>query len=303
MTSTSDSEAAAPHSLTPRFDPPLPSAFDHEGAKPDCYAEHAKLVPAVQDFMPPTSVVELARATPPLSDRANVYRIGPDTIVKVHEYYPCAEAFNLSMIRAMTTIPVPELRQVVKHKNDTYLVMEYLRGRTLARCWSALRSSERLRIAETLRGYIAQLRTLRRAVPGALDGSACNGPFFPPDGAGPFASYAEFVDWFNHKGDVAKSTGKAPSDLGTFDDASPLVFTHQDLSMRNILLANDGTVYLIDWEWSGFYPEWMEYACMARNQDTPQTWKDLIPFITGPHQDTFELLCNVSWTIVVGRDM
>ncbi|GBE81759.1 hypothetical protein SCP_0401320 [Sparassis crispa] len=294
---------ATPSSLMPYFDPPLPCSFDHEGSKPECYAEHARVIPAVTNFMPPSSVVELTETTPPLFDPISVHRISSDTIVKVEHYHHYVEALNLSMIRAMTTIPVPEVRQIVQHKTFTYLVMEYIEGRTLDQCWSELSHIQRLRVAQTLRGYIDQLRTLTRAVPGTLDGSACVGPFFSAIDAEPFASYDELVDWYNHKVDVVKKMRKAPPDIGTFDDSAPLVFTHQDLNMRNIILANDGTLYVIDWGWSGFYPEWMEYACMARYDDAPQSWKDLIPFITGPHEDMFNLLCDIGWALEVGYMM
>ncbi|KAH9971786.1 hypothetical protein BJV77DRAFT_958133, partial [Russula vinacea] len=37
-----------------------------------------------------------------------------------------------------------------------------------------------------------------------------------------------------------------------FDDSRPLVFTHGDLSMRNIIFGTDGRIWLVDWALSGF---------------------------------------------------
>ncbi|KAG1741334.1 kinase-like domain-containing protein [Suillus lakei] len=190
-----------------------------------------------------------------------VHKIAPDTVAKVHLYTHEAitEALNLSMLRSMTTIPVPEVRQVVVNaSSNTYIVMEYIDGETLASCWDRLSLLSKLRIAWTLRGYIGQLRRLRRSVPGTLDGVACTGPIFTDYGAGPFTSYDEMTTWLNHKLDVAQQMKRAPLDAPRFDNSWPLVFTHQDLCPRNIMLARDGKVYMVDWEGSGFYPSWFE---------------------------------------------
>ncbi|KAG5651796.1 hypothetical protein H0H81_007382 [Sphagnurus paluster] len=45
----------------------------------------------------------------------------------------------------------------------------------------------------------------------------------------------------------------APPGCRFIDDA-PLVFTHNDLNPRNIILGDDGRLWMIDFEESGFYP-------------------------------------------------
>ncbi|KAI0783771.1 hypothetical protein C8Q75DRAFT_833485 [Abortiporus biennis] len=64
---------------------------------------------------------------------------------------------------------------------------------------------------------------------------------------------------YNHKLDVGKRFCKTNPDTPPFDESYPLVFTHNDISMRNVILGDDGKVYLVDWAFSGFYPAWMEY--------------------------------------------
>lgn len=108
----------------------------------------------------------------------------------------------------------------------------------------------------TLRGYRSQLRKLRRLTPGPVDGSPCVGTLFTENTTGPFSTYSEMTAWFNHKLDVSQRFNKAPPDAPRFDNSWPLVFTHNDLNMRNVLLAPDGKLYMIDWAWSGFYPEY-----------------------------------------------
>jgi phosphotransferase family enzyme len=77
----------------------------------------------------------------------------------------------------------------------------------------------------------------------------------------------------------------APPDTEPFDDSRPLVFTHADLSMRNIIFGRDGRIWLVDWDWSGFFPPWFEYVSMvyaAENDKAPGSWNYLIPFIADP---------------------
>jgi thiamine kinase-like enzyme len=68
------------------------------------------------------------------------------------------------------------------------------------------------------------------------------------------------------------------------DDSQPLVLTHMDLTMRNIVVGSDRKVWLVDWEWSGFYPPWFEYIAMisaAVNDNGPTSWRECIPEVAG----------------------
>lgn len=239
-----------------------------------------------------------------------VHRIAPDTIAKVHldAHEAITEAINLSMLRGMTTIPVPQVRQVVVNaSSNTYIIMEYVDGETLASCWHRLSLLSKLRIAWTLRGYVGQLRRLRRSVPGTLDGAACTGLLFTDYGAGPFTSYDEMTAWFNHKLDVSQRMKHAPPDAPRFDNSWPLVFTHQDLCPRNIMLARDGKVYMVDWEGSGFYPSWFEYVGMRSDVHfKSRLWDILIPWISHSvctRKRIDEYWRNIVWAVKVGVAM
>ena len=45
--------------------------------------------------------------------------------------------------------------------------------------------------------------------------------------------------------------------LEPFDNSAPLVLTHGDRNLRNIM-GDDDRLWLVDWGWSGFYPPWFE---------------------------------------------
>lgn len=43
-----------------------------------------------------------------------------------------------------------------------------------------------------------------------------------------------------------------------------IVFTHADITARNIIIRNGCIVALLDWEFAGWYPEYWKYAFALR---------------------------------------
>ena len=90
--------------------------------------------------------------------------------------------------------------------------------------------------------------------------------------------------------DAKKVPQDDPSRNDLFDDSEPLVLTHQDLNLRNVILSDDGRLWIIDWAWAEYYPPWFEYVAMnVQNEDerisgtSDPVWKATVPFICGPH--------------------
>lgn len=290
----------------------LPSIFDVDGKKQQCYSLHTTTNVEPSRFSP-EEISTLVRLVSSDLSEIMVYKIAADTIVKAHVSADEAitEALNLSMIRTMTTIPVPEVREVVVNAGTAvnYLVMKYLDGRTLDSCWNSITLFSKLRIAWTLRSYVAQLRRLRRTIPGTINGTVCTGLLFTDFGAGPFESYDDLTAWFNHKLDVSQRMKKAPLDAPRFDNSWPVVFTHQDLCPRNILLGHDGKLYVLDWHRSGFYPAWFEYAGMVFDQHFKSPlWNLLVPWISHTifirtRNRIAEYMRNIAWALTIGALM
>lgn len=91
--------------------------------------------------------------------------------------------------------------------------------------------------------------------------------------AGPFASQEELAAWLAHKCDVNRRMRHVPPPNVSFDFSLPLVLTHLDLHPQNIILDTNHRLWIIDWEFSGFYPQWFEYAVMRRGWDILGPWK------------------------------
>lgn len=72
-----------------------------------------------------------------------------------------------------------------------------------------------------------------------------------------------------------------------------MVLTHNDLSMRNIIVGRGGKLWLVDWGWAGFYPPYFEHIAMmstAENDNAPQDWWEYIPLVTGEWVKEREML-------------
>lgn len=87
-----------------------------------------------------------------------------------------------------------------------------------------------------------------------------------------------------------------------FDDSVPLVLTHGDISLYNVRLGYDGTVWLLDWGHSGVYPKWFEYAAIMtyddRTRRTPHSWLWFAPFIAGWYKSQNYFMQRISLALM-----
>lgn len=222
------------------------------------------------------------------------YRITPTLIAK---YFSRSEAANMEYVRKQTKIPVPQPRY--PHLKE-YMVMDFVEGRTLLECWEDLSAFMKFRIACTLRTYLMQLRRLTRDIPGTVDGGIVSGMLFENEPYGPFDSPDRFrawcemiacTGWGRYVRSLKMQNPDHPGVLPpTIDDNwLPYVFAHHDLHLGNIILADDGTLWLIDWSYSGFFPRCMESVVLGFYSDAPMSWNRYRRFIAGvfPSYDKF----------------
>jgi thiamine kinase-like enzyme len=117
------------------------------------------------------------------------------------------------------------------------------------------------------------------------------------DSKGPFPTTAALAEHFHEElRRVEDFRGRKSLDGSIF---ARLVFTHNDLNMRNILLDDEGRLWLVDWGWSGFFPTGFEYLAMrfaAQKDQEPQDWQTSVKFIAEP---SFEM---ERWLVEIGYD-
>ncbi|EJU00491.1 hypothetical protein DACRYDRAFT_108558 [Dacryopinax primogenitus] len=199
----------------------------------------------------------------------NVSRMSESVAVKCMDWRDRQfEPYTMRLISTQTSIPTPRVHECLIRDRTMFFVMDYIDGEDFYTLWPNLSLFGKCRIMWTIRRYIRELRTWKPPVPdipGPVDATEkpvrCIGTEFGEGPAGPFNSYADLYDWFEHKRalavDMAKNWFHYELDekkLPHFDSSMPLVFTHGDISMHNIRISRDGTVWLLDWGSSGMYP-------------------------------------------------
>ncbi|KAF8626002.1 hypothetical protein AX17_006725 [Amanita inopinata Kibby_2008] len=247
----------------------------------------------------------------------NTRRITSDLVLRTVPQQESYEAFIMKYVAENTTIPIPRIHRILVDPDKTHIFMEYIEGTDLASAWPKMNIWRKFRVAWTIRRYVKQLRGLKLPepdVPGPFDDSGrplrCKGHFFTNDGAGPFASRRDMWAWFERKQRVA-TYFQARHDLkcsrASFVDSEPFVLVHGDISLRNIRIGTDGTVWLLNWTSAGIYPKSFEYcSIMAGGQtlDTPRSWLRLASLMAPaqPAKNQWQFLCSIKLALVFRYD-
>lgn len=222
---------------------------------------------------------------------------------------PSPEYLAMQLVADESSIPIPAVRRCIRRRYQEplpeelkevyqsdyavwyrhFLAMQYIEARPLSLCWPLLSWWNRFRVIWTLRQYISQLRRIESPFsnrPGPIGHSTARVPLGQIWRETPLSfetpeALAENFTWTI----PLKDKYGNPVPIIPFPDPSPLVLTHADLHLSNILLDNSGRLWLIDWGHSGYYPVWFEYltaVTIAYSTKAPDSWRLLLPLITGP---------------------
>jgi len=212
--------------------------------------------------------------------QAGVCRFGPRSVLKFTPWTRTTEAANIEYIAKNTTIPVPRVHDVFVIDQQTYIIMDYIKGFEFS--LKALSAEQQEAIFEELKGYIAQMRALKPPRPGRVE---C------PDGSGlfdyrlghsrplpPFESIERFHSQLGHDFILGSDRHREawPRFRAMGNRQYCTKFTHSDIAPRNVLVKNGRIAAIVDWENAGWYPEYWEYTCWdASNFWSPPRWQEL----------------------------
>ena len=208
-----------------------------------------------------------------------VYKVDSKTIVKTGSSVRKSEAEIMRFIRNRTSIPVPEVLNsyMDEKRGKECIVMEFIPGDNLDKAWEGYTDIEIESVVSQLRGYMEQLRSIKGTFIGSVDGAPCNDQYFDekPNGYRPFINEEEF-----NRGIVSALKEAVPEDWSGFTcdiwaevmTGHEIVMTHNDFDPRNILVRGSEVVALLDWELSGYYPEYWEYCKALRRPTWHSGW-------------------------------
>ncbi|KAG6040780.1 hypothetical protein E4U41_007049 [Claviceps citrina] len=179
---------------------------------------------------------------------------------------PCnpTEVEAMQYVASHTTIPIPKLYAVHQDNGRIYIEMSYIKGTTLDDAWWGLSTDQKNTIYGEVKQYISILRELPPPVDDIVSSAFQNPAYDVRLGFqffGPMSHY-EFHSALRghlHVDDVAPHLGEATAQVH-FKNRYRTCFTHADLAARNIMVKDGHVAAIIDWAFSGWYPEYWEFT-------------------------------------------
>ncbi|KAF3903901.1 hypothetical protein ABW20_dc0110080 [Dactylellina cionopaga] len=247
----------------------------------------------------PTTPEELEKLEPFFHrGGVRITKISPTVAVKYGSGVAVKEATTMDFIAEHTSIPVPKVHAVYTFgpfdrpefdavdEYDTYIFMDYINGETLEKEWENQDSQNKSSIMADIKRCLEELRSLQG---GAYVGSLENGPVmdqildYQPN-KGPFASVKEFHDTVIDAYCKIRKGHVRPYITGMMNTREyGIVFTHADLRPANIMIQDGHVVAIVDWEMSGWYPEWWEFAKAFFLWRFPNDWGTYLLEIMKPY--------------------
>lgn len=153
--------------------------------------------------------------------------------------------------------------------------MDFVDGECLEDVWPSLDGKQKQSIAEQLRDIVTTMRQRRHCLDtiGSLGGPARDVRRFSVHDGGVIYNEAEFNDFVL---DFVPNTPSIVRDALTplMGVNSQILFTHGDLSPRNIIVKGDRIQALLDWACAGWYPEYWEYVKFVDRPTACDDWKE-----------------------------
>lgn len=211
-----------------------------------------------------------------------VFRCAPGIVVKATR---CLDDYTeytaLQYLRQhKPTIPAPRPLGFVKIGSISLIFMTHMPSKTLETVWHELDYNQKVSISDQLNAILEDLRSLPHATGflGGVAGEGCKDARRQLRKSDkPITTLDEFEDFlFTSPFPGGAVFVELLRQLSPMSSASlpRVVFTHGDLQPHNILVDMVGKKYvvsgLLDWEYSGFYPEYYEAVrstnCLAPNE-------------------------------------
>lgn len=148
-------------------------------------------------------------------------------------------------------------------------------GQSLDKVWHSMDKSQRNFIKLQLKEQVQLYRMHTQPYIGrvnrqeALNFFNCLNPYLMR----PFESEEEFDKWCLErvKSPIARSLWKRLLP-GMRAQSPEFVLTHGDLSARNIMVHEGKVLGIVDWEYSGYFPAYMEYVLTTVVHDCIEDW-------------------------------
>ncbi|KAI8945748.1 kinase-like domain-containing protein [Xylaria longipes] len=168
------------------------------------------------------------------------------------------------------------------------LVSELVQGAPLADIWEDLDDAQKSDIKDQLRAQLASMRECTESFIGRVGRQHVRNVYdrVPQTYCGPFVDEKEFDSWCLARLNRFlrwKWRRVLESNRRQRDGPAKYVLTHGDLTPRNILVKDGKITGIVDWEKSGFFPDYAEYAfAMALCHEHEKWWVPVLQEVLQP---------------------
>ena len=207
-------------------------------------------------------------------------------------------------------IPVPKPLGLLVSNRTSYIFMSFIPGVTIDQVWAKLSRDQKFSIGNQLNSELFKLRQLKLhdGVPlGGVCGEGCKDTRrHTRICKKPTYTCVEFEDFqfsnphFGSPEYIALLRGFSPSHMAT------TVFTHGDLRPENVVVQPDqhGNYFItgiLDWEMSGFYPDYFECTKATNNMSPSDAddWYLYLPTYASPSTYPLQWLVDRIWDVHV----
>lgn len=230
-----------------------------------------------------TRIADLRKAQQARFPIASVIEVSDSYVAKRYYEEAAVEDAKRAMLMAQALgVSVPTLRRIIRREDIFELIQARIHGHELMAVWPNIGLISTVRLAFQLRGMVRRMRTATSLTAGSLGTGLCRSFWIENDlyGIPPHASPSTISSivnfWYNlvNPGREARKTLEQhrESCLQPTAPEKEFVFTHHDLAPRNIMLEGEtGKLWLVDWDYAGFYPPYFENAAM-HNFIPPAEW-------------------------------
>ena len=191
--------------------------------------------------------------------RRQIVQVSPTELIKG----PCSEQELEAMlyVSSRTAVHLPRVHRIYRRRRGMYIAMDFVRGERLDKVWPGLSKDERKGVVGEICGRLKELHAI--TVPSTLglaiascDGGAVHDGILSTSSLGPFATLSDFRDLLQTSPNLTAYREMWDSPQA---EKAGCVLTHVDIAPRNIIRRDsDGALVIIDWEFSGWWPEYWE---------------------------------------------
>ncbi|KAI1499970.1 kinase-like domain-containing protein [Biscogniauxia marginata] len=235
-----------------------------------------------------------------------ITRISKSMVIKGGLSIAKSESENMILASETLHLPVPKVHRTftanipdileTKEASGHFIVMDYIAGPTVEECWHSLDRDSRESVARQVADIIEKMQSRHpNDLPIGPLGRGRDQKF-----EGPFRTLGDLEAWCNHKIDVCVQVHQLPAGTPRFQ-FQDVVFTHQDISPRNLVLDENKKVWIIDWGCAGVYPRGFEQAVL-RLQSSNDDFADMVlARLSDQQKEMTEQYAGITYGLSTGR--